>query len=131
MVLEQKDFGWIRGSLEYLSVKPRTDGQLRPGIADHLLAGNDTPVDLQQPVGTKCNHCGTEGRTKARPRWTKDIRPAFYAQAREGRSETCKNKKRIFVPPTSQGKFSGQNKVAGASTTQKSLDLYSLRLRQS
>jgi hypothetical protein len=67
MGLEQKDFGWIRDSLEYLSVKPSTDGQLRPGIADHLLAGNDIPVDLQQPVGTKCNNCGTEGRTEARP----------------------------------------------------------------
>src|SRR5271156_5679882 len=96
MVLEQKDVGWIRGSLEYLSVKPR---QLRPGIADHLLAGNDIPVDLQLPVGTKYNHCGTEGRTEARPRWTKDIRPAFYAQARECRSETCKNKKRTFPGP--------------------------------
>jgi hypothetical protein len=30
--------------------------------------------------------------------------------------------------PMSQGKFSGQGKVAGASTTQKSLDLYDLRL---
>jgi hypothetical protein len=98
MALEQKDFGWIRGSLEYLSVKPSTNGQLRPGIADHLLAGNDIPVGLQQPARTKCSHCGTEGRTEARPRWTKDIHPAFYAQARECRSETCKNKKRTFIP---------------------------------
>lgn len=98
MVLEQKDFSWIRGSLEYLPVKPSTDGQLRPGIADDLLAGNDIPVDLQQPFGTKRNYCGTDGRTEARPRWTKDIHPAFCAQARECRWKPCKNRKRTFIP---------------------------------
>ena len=46
MFLEQKDFGWIGVGLEYLSVKSSADGQLRPGIADHLPAGNDIPLDL-------------------------------------------------------------------------------------
>jgi hypothetical protein len=95
---QEQSFGWIRGSLEYLSADSNTTGQLRAGITNHLLTAKDTPVKLQKPVRTKCNHCGMNGKVEARPRWTRDTPPAFYALGRRCPSKLCKNKKRTFIP---------------------------------
>ncbi|KAJ5104896.1 hypothetical protein NUU61_002243 [Penicillium alfredii] len=99
MIPASTEFGYVRGSLEYLSAKPRKDGRLRAGIKDYLFEFDEAPEELQRPVSTKCKACGTEGKTEVRPQWTKDTPPIYHAMERACRSEFCHpNKRRLFIP---------------------------------
>lgn len=53
MVPVNRNVPWIRGSMKYLSARPKHGGHLRPGIESHLLPADQAPYWLPESVRTK------------------------------------------------------------------------------